>query len=137
MKQKPKTIILDSSVWIALMISHDCNHHFTKVLLANIEAACMKILMPEIIFFEVVTVLLKVKAYDLVGKFINLQIPILRLSKKQFLTNSLKLCDIIKTKTQDFLILLYCIEYNVDSFKTFDKQQKANYILIQENENKN
>jgi predicted nucleic acid-binding protein len=131
---KPKTVILDSSVWIALMVTHDSNHNVAKKILENIEDLKMKVLLPDIIFFEVVTVLLKLNARNLVKEFVDLNIPLFKLSKEQFLCKSLQISNLIQTKTHDFLIIIYCLEYNVDCFKTFDKRQESNYFLIKGNE---
>ncbi len=130
--QKVKTVILDSSVWIASLLTTDVNNLSAKSLFRYYFQNKYIVYIPDIIFYEVVSVLIKLGKYNLVKSFATLDLNITILSSTQFLNTILKYQSYFSTKTQDSLIIIHCLVYNVDCFETFDIKQKKNYDLIRQ-----
>ena len=130
--QKVKTVILDSSVWIASLLTTDVNNLSAKSLFRYYFQNKYIVYVPDIIFYEVVSVLIKLGKYNLVKSFATLDLNITILSSTQFLNTILKYQSSFRTKTQDSLIIIHCLVYNVDCFETFDIKQKKNYDLIRQ-----
>jgi len=60
------SVILDSCVWISFFSFKDSNHEKAKKVIGNIEGA---VLVPEIVFGEVVTIMRQRKQEDAIKKF--------------------------------------------------------------------
>lgn len=127
--KKQKTVIFDSSVWVSYMLQNDVNHLRAKDIMANYLVE-FDLLIPDIVFYEVITVLLKLKKINLVVKFCVKNIKILYLNKFEFLFYAFKYKEMINLKTQDFLIIVFCLLYSVDVFETLDKKQYKNYLIL-------
>ena len=130
MNKKPKTVILDSSVWIAYLLETDLSHLGAKKIMRYYFNQDFCIYMPDIIFYEVLSVLIKLKEYKSAKYFSELNLNILTITKYEFLSIIFKYKDNFKTKTQDSLIIIYCLKYNIDCFETFDKKQENTYNQI-------
>lgn len=135
-QSKQKTVILDSSVWVSLIIENDSNHQKAKKIFNDIKVNNFKIILPDIVFYEVVTVLLKLNCKSFIPKFLSMNLNLSFIPPKNFLYYILRYEQILVARTSDFLILIYCMHYNVNQFETFDHKQKRNYQLIQDYEKK-
>lgn len=70
--QKQKTVILDSSVWIAYLFTDDSHHQTAVEVFQTIFKDDYKILVPEIVFYEVMSVTLRKDRFDLAKYFMSL-----------------------------------------------------------------
>lgn len=130
--KKQKIVILDSSVWLSSFLQDNTNHLEAQKIIKN----CFKtklIYVPDIVFFEVISVLVKLQKYQLAKDFSSLDFSITKLSNKDFLNFIFTYRNSFKTKTHDSLIIIHCLVHNTDCFITFDKQQQINYNLIKYN----
>jgi predicted nucleic acid-binding protein len=123
---KQQTVILDSSVWISYLLQTDINYSVAnKIVYDHYQKSI--ILVPAIVFCEVISVLIKLEKFELAKYFSKLDLSITTLSKQDFLDVIFNYKTRFKTKTQDTLILIHCIKYNVDCFETFDLKQRTIY----------
>jgi predicted nucleic acid-binding protein len=126
---KKKVVLLDSSVWVSFILKNDVNHNIANNILCDFMKTSI-ILMPNIVFYEVVTVLMKLNKAILIKEFLDFDLKVVNLNHDVFLKYAMDLGGRICSKTHDFLILVYCLDYNVDVFITFDKKQEKNYHLL-------
>jgi predicted nucleic acid-binding protein len=127
--QYHKTVILDSSIWLSSLLIDDSNH-LEAVNIVKLHYTNHLVYTPDIVFYEVISVLIKLKKYEIAKYFSNLPLNITTISNNDFLETIFKHKDKFRTKTQDSLIIIHCLKYNVDHFRTFDKKQAKNYNLI-------
>jgi predicted nucleic acid-binding protein len=127
---KQKTVILDSSVWIAYLLEEDSNHLKAKEIMLFYLNSNFLFYIPDIVFYEVISVLIRLGLYTLSKYFSRLDLNIKNLERRDFLDVIFRYQYLFKTKTQDTLILIHCIKYNVDCFETFDLKQRTIYNNI-------
>jgi predicted nucleic acid-binding protein len=131
---QPKTVIFDSSVWIAYFYTQDKHHARAVEVLEKYKT--YHFLVPEIIFYETL-----IRTYQLLQNK-NLIIDVYQLflygskvtivSMPNYVIQKLilKYIDLISLKFSDFQVLLYVVEYEPDEFISFDKRCKREYLKL-------
>jgi predicted nucleic acid-binding protein len=131
---KLKTVILDSSVWVAYFHKHDLHHEEAINLIKNYDK--YEFLIPEIVYFETLTkifrltrslkLLIAVQNQFQFGRDIKI-VKIDRLIlDRLFLENITK----VSLKSSDFQILLYTVEHFEAKFETFDNKLLKAYTNL-------
>lgn len=129
-----KTIIFDSSVWLSYICKNDVNHLRATILFESMPENAI-VLMPEIVFYEIIIVLTKLDYLDAIVIFKNFHLKMIPITPSTVFNYTVKYQGLIRCKTQDFLILASCLEYNIDIFETFDVKQNNNYLILKNYEN--
>lgn len=127
---KQKTIILDSSVWVSYLFKDDVNHARAVEVLESLPFSA-KLLIPEIVFYEIIVVLARLNQLVLFSKIQYFDLKMVRMNPLNFLLLIIEFKALINAKTQDVLIIMSCLFYNVDELFTFDKNQYRNYLILQ------
>ena len=139
MTTQEKTIILDSSVWIAYLRTQDSHHQRALEILTKYKDTIF--LIPEIVYFEIL-----IRSYILdsnirnIKHIINLfktdkKIHFCKMNRSNTENLIIKYLTYIQLKSSDFQILMYVIKYKPDKFISFDKQLKREYSKITFNQN--
>lgn len=131
---KPKTVIFDSSVWLSYMFEDDANYSKACRYMEALDERDI-IFMPEIVLYEVVVVLARFGSLDRIAIFKDFNLNISYITPEQVLQYVMSHQDLIRCKTQDYLIILNCLKYNINVFNTFDKKQIDTYLMLSNYEN--
>jgi predicted nucleic acid-binding protein len=130
-----KTVLLDSSVWMSLLIDDTHTKRAAK-LLRKVKKSKSIIYVPIIVYAEVINAIIKVNPHPqmiayakqllLSRKLTKILIPGKNFWIKKFEKYSQK----VKLKAFDMLILSFAFEYKADRFYTFDtKLGKAHNFI--------
>jgi predicted nucleic acid-binding protein len=136
---KQKTVILDSSVWIAYLYTQDAHHQRALEVVNKYENHI--ILMPEIVYFETLIGIYKVSGdLPLVKSCLylfktHIKIHICKIRRSKIENLIINHLELIKLKSSDFQILMYVINYNPSILITFDKKLKREYSKLAFNKN--
>lgn len=132
--KKQKTVILDSSVWIAYFYSQDSHHQRALEVVNKYKNCCF--LLPEIVYFETI-----IKSYKLscsrqqvvsISNYFhrNHNIKFIHLNFSNLEKLVFSHLDSLNLKSSDFQILIYVIKFNPSFFFSFDKKCKKEYSKI-------
>lgn len=125
-----ETIMLDSSVWISFF-AEDCHTPEAKRILSRIESSEDIILIPSIIYAEIINNLTKLdKTNKLVSvaeiAFKNNKLKFMNPDRKFWFKKLRHYSRKVQLKTMDLAILAIAFEYKVNQLYSFDiKLQKA------------
>lgn len=129
-----ETIILDSSVWISYF-GKDCHLALAEQLLAQIESEKLKIMIPTIVYGEIINNLSRI---DPTHQLTNIAEMTLKKKNFRFINPNKKFwfnkirqyAEIVQLKTMDLAILAIAFEFKADQLYSFDvRLQKAYYQL--------
>ena len=131
-------VIIDSSVWLS-NLAEDSKSHIARKLLKRLFGGKdgRKILVPRIIYLEVVNNLRRLKSSDLeIAEFKNIfksksknKIQLVKTDEKIYIKAE-QLGLKVQLKTLDLLILTTVDELKINRFYTFDKKLRKAYYLI-------
>ena len=128
-------VIIDSSVWVSY-IAKDSNHLKAKAILSRLlrKKDGRKILVPRIIYLEVINSLRRLKkSLQVIESFrshLKLKKIILVKTNEKIYIKADKLSEKVRLKTLDLLILTTVLELKIDKFFSFDKKLRKAYHLI-------
>ena len=128
-----KTALLDSSVWISFFGK---DIHFKKAdkIITNIEDSHYQILLPTIVYIEVLNVLKRIGVAKKTLRKIKTifltkrNIKIIHPPKRFWLNHVEKYMDRVKLKSSDLIILAHTLEFKTNKFFSFDKKLKQGYF---------
>jgi predicted nucleic acid-binding protein len=131
MNTKPKTVILDSSVWIAYFRTQDAHHLRALAVIDKFQDHLF--LIPEIVYYE--TIIRYFTLYPSITSVKSLIFSLKSSAKVKFCNLNiveleyliLKYLMLIQLKSSDFQILIYVIKFTPDAFITFDKRLRREY----------
>lgn len=131
-----KTVIFDSSVWVALFTKNDKFQKAAQHLFNEIRAKNHTIIVPQIIYLETMIVLKRtgssVENLESVHAILT-GTSCHQLDKKleiDILFNCIKNLHFLNLKTNDFIITSIVLETRPDFFYTFDQAMKKEYIKL-------
>lgn len=139
-----KTALLDSSVWISFF-TKDSNSLKAEKIISKVSINKQRrILMPNIVFIEIINNLRKLGINDYgiqtIMRWINNQKIFTKLYGKKYFWNKKmpRFSKLVRLKTHDLIILGFALEYKNTSFYTFDvKQRNAfQHIITQQHAKK-
>jgi len=131
-----KTIIFDSSIWIASLLKEDIFNAEAKRMIARYLKKSFSVIIPQPVLVEVINVVLRQKLeYKEVLDFIKnitttRNINLVYLNNDVVLEKLPSLSQRLFIKSQDILIILYCEHFKPSQFETFDLKQRNCYNSI-------
>jgi predicted nucleic acid-binding protein len=137
---QPKTVILDTNIWISSLLENDANHFVAKRNIARYFTTGFTIILLPPVIVEIINILTRhgwskhqVKKEIQTLTFTR-NIRIVNIENSLLFEGAINLRIEQNIRSQDFLILVYCQLLKPQKFVTFD--QKLLRIYQQINSNK-
>ena len=98
-----------------------------------------KLLLPDIVFCEIINVLFREnrtesEVHEIILDIYNSDIKIIKLNNLFWINQFINLAKTVRLKSNDLMILSYVKQYKPNKFLTFDKTLSNAYNLITEYE---
>ncbi len=122
---QPKTVILDTNIWVAFFLRDDAFHYEAIRTVGKLIKQKYKILLQSPVAYETINILANRRFHlpDIL-KFIK-EFLVIEISFAELLSTVTSYMGKVKLKSQDFIIFLYCAKITPDLFITFDKNLQS------------
>lgn len=131
-----KTVILDSSVWISYFTEEEIFHYQSVKLVHQLFKKQRLIFMPEIIYFEILNVLLRsgysTSQIENIKKLLLDKCHLIKSNFEEISKMIEKIGKKANLKTQDLIILIHCVTLPIIEFYCHDQKLLNTYSKLYE-----